>query len=113
MRGNYQVVGCGDLKHCFFEDFAFNFTILSHPPFGLEINCSEARAFKVGTKGLMTFTEKDMVTLDASGKVGVGKELVPVGSTVIAANGNEFGLWYKVEGLLCGGQGNGVGKLFK
>ena len=75
VAGYDQVVSCGNLEDSFFEDFAFDLTILSHPLFGLEVNCSKARALKVGSKDLMTLTKENVVSLYAS---GMGEEFVTV-----------------------------------
>ena len=59
----------------------------------------------------MTFTQENVIKLDAGGKIGMSEELITVQGSIIAANGNEFGLGDKVKGLLGREEGGRVGEL--
>ena len=63
----------------------------------LEVEGTKARAFEVGAKNLVALTKKNMIELDATGKVGVCQKLVTVREPVITANGNKVGFRYRAS----------------
>jgi hypothetical protein len=80
----------------------------------LEVEGTQAGAFKVGAEDLVSLTKENMIALDATSKVGVCQELVSVGGTFITANGDKVGFRQQIQGFLGGGDGgHGMGKLGK
>ena len=77
----------------------------------MEVEGTKARAFEVGAKNLVALTKKNMIELDATGKVGVCQKLVTVREPVITANGNKVSFRQQVQSLLGWAGGNRVGKL--
>ena len=78
--------------------FLTNNSLLLLP--GIGERGTKARAFKVGAKNLVALTEKNMIALDATGKVGMCQEFVTVQKTGAMANGNKVSFHQQVQSIL-------------